>query len=219
MKLFLDTADIKRIDDWNQTGLIDGVTTNPTHLVKEGKDPKEVVLEICALLPEGEISVEVTELDPQRMYKQAKEIASLADNILVKVPCHKDYYPIIAKLVDGGIRVNVTLVFSLIQAAFMCKLGVAYISPFVGRLDDIDVEGKDLLFEIRSMIDDYMFETQLLAASIRSVRHLHEAIMAGSDAVTVPIDVLEKATTHSLSNEGIAKFTADWATLKIKHFP
>lgn len=219
MKLFLDTADIKRIDDWNQTGLIDGVTTNPTHLAKEGKDPKKVIREICALLPEGEISVEVTELDPKKMYKQAKEIAALADNILVKVPCHKDYYPIIANLINDGIRVNITLVFSLIQAAFMCKLGVTYISPFVGRLDDIDVEGKDLLFEIRSMIDDYMFETQLLAASIRSVRHLHEAIMAGSDAVTVPIDVLEKATAHSLSSEGIAKFTADWATLKIKHFP
>jgi transaldolase len=219
MKLFLDTADIKCIDDWSSTGLIDGVTTNPTHLAKEGKDPKKVIREICALLPEGEISVEVTELDPKKLYKQAKEIAALADNILVKIPCHKDYYPIIARLVHEGVRINITLVFSLIQATFMCKLGVAYISPFVGRLDDIDVEGKDLLFEIRSMIDDYMFETQLLAASIRSVRHLHEAIMAGSDAVTVPIDVLEKATTHSLSNEGIAKFTADWATLKIKHFP
>ncbi len=219
MKLFLDTADIKCIHDWITTGLVDGVTTNPSHLAKEGKDPKKVIREICALLPEGEISVEVTEMEPQKMYKQAKEIASLADNILVKIPCHRDYYSIIERLVNEGIRVNVTLVFSLIQSAFMCKLGVAYISPFVGRLDDIDVEGKDLLSEIRSMIDDYMFETQLLAASIRSVRHLHEAIMAGSDAVTVPIDVLEKATVHSLSNEGIAKFTADWATLKIKHFP
>lgn len=219
MKLFLDTADVKKIQTWSSTGLIDGVTTNPTHIAKEGKDPKKLIIEICELLPQGEISVEVTTLDPEKMYKQAKEIAALSDNILVKIPCHKDYYHVIAKLVDEGIPLNITLVFSLIQAAFMCKLGVAYISPFIGRLDDIDTEGKDLLFQIRSMIDDYTFETELLAASIRSVRHLHEAIMAGSDAITVPIDVLEKATTHSLSNEGIAKFAADWEKLGVSNFP
>ncbi len=219
MKLFLDTADVQEIRAWASTGLVDGVTTNPTHLAKEGKDPKKRVLEICSLLPEGEVSVEVTEQKPEKVYDQAKEIAALAQNILVKIPCHRDYYPIIAKLVDEGVKLNITLVFSLVQSLFMCKLGVTYISPFIGRWDDIDVEGKDLLFEIRSMIDDYTFETQLLAASVRGVRHLHEAILAGADVATVPLSVLEKATKHSLTQEGIAKFNADWATLGVKKFP
>lgn len=219
MKLFLDTADVEAIRMWASTGLVDGVTTNPTHLAKEGKDPKKRVLEICSLLPEGEVSVEVTEQKPEKVYKQAKEIAALAENILVKIPCHRDYYPIIAELVDEGVKLNITLVFSLVQSLFMCKLGVTYISPFIGRWDDIDVEGKDLLFEMRSMIDDYTFETQLLAASVRGVRHLHEAILAGADVATVPLDVLEKATKHSLTQEGIAKFNADWATLGVKKFP
>ncbi len=219
MKLFLDTADVEALGSWSSTGLIDGVTTNPTHLAKAGKDPKKRILEICSLLPDGEISVEVTEQKPEKVYNQAKEIAALADNILVKIPCHKDYYPIIAELVDEGVKLNITLVFSLIQSLFMCKLGVAYISPFIGRWDDIDVEGKDLLFEIRSMIDDYAFETQLLAASVRGVRHLHEAILAGADVATVPLNVLEKVTKHSLTDEGIATFNADWATLKVKKFP
>ena len=219
MKLFLDTADVEAIRVWASTGLVDGVTTNPTHLAKEGKAPKKRVLEICSLLPEGEVSVEVTEQKPEKVYNQAKEIAALAQNILVKIPCHRDYYPIIAKLVDEGVKLNITLVFSLVQSLFMCKLGVAYISPFIGRWDDIDVEGKDVLFEIRSMIDDYAFETQLLAASVRGVRHLHEAILAGADVATVPLSVLEKVTKHSLTQEGIAKFNADWATLGVKKFP
>ncbi len=219
MKLFLDTADVEAIRIWASTGLVDGVTTNPTHLAKEGKDPKALVLEICSLLPDGEVSVEVTEQKPEKVYNQAKEIAALAQNILVKIPCHRDYYPIIAALVDEGVKLNITLVFSLVQSLFMCKLGVAYISPFIGRLDDIDVEGKDLLFEIRSMIDDYSFETQLLAASVRGVRHLHEAILAGADVATVPLSVLEKVTKHSLTQEGIAKFNDDWATLGVKKFP
>ena len=219
MKLFLDTARIADVKKWISTGLIDGITTNPTHLAKEGSDPKRVIAEICELLPEGEISVEITEQEPAQVYKQAKELHSLAPNILVKIPCYKDYYAIINKLTQEEVHLNITLVFSLVQAAFMCKLGVAYISPFVGRWDDIDVEGKDVLFEIRAMIDEYGFDTELLAASIRSVRHMHQAILAGSDAITVPLDVFEKSMAHSLTVEGMKKFNADWATLGIKQFP
>lgn len=219
MKLFLDTADVASMIKWGKTGLIDGVTTNPSLLAKEGKDPKQQVLDICAMFPEGEISVEVTEQEPEKVYVQAKEIAALSKNILVKIPCHADYYPIIAKLVDEGVRINVTLVFSLIQGLFMCKLGVAYISPFIGRWDDIDVEGKDVLLELREVIDDYGYETQILAASLRGVRHLHEAILAGADAATVPLAVMEKASRHLLTDEGIALFNADWAKLGVRKFP
>lgn len=219
MKLFLDTANIETIKKWAASGIIDGVTTNPSHLSKEGVDPKKRVLEICSLLPAGEISVEVTEKDPQAVYKQAKEIAQLADNILVKIPCHKDYYAIIKQLVDEGVKINITLVFSVIQGVMMSKLGVFYISPFIGRWDDIDVDGVKLLYEMRQVIFQYGFETGILAASLRHVRHLHDAIMAGADAATVPIGVLKKALDHPLTDQGIAKFDADWQQLGIKQFP
>ena len=219
MKLFLDTANIETIKKWAASGIIDGVTTNPSHLSKEGVDPTKRVLEICSLLPAGEISVEVTEKDPQAVYKQAKKIAQLADNILVKIPCHKDYYAIIKQLVDEGVKINITLVFSVIQGVMMSKLGVFYISPFIGRWDDIDVDGIRLLHEMRQVIFQYGFETGILAASLRHVRHLHDAIMAGADAVTIPIAVLEKALDHPLTDQGIAKFDADWQQLGIKQFP
>lgn len=219
MKIFLDTAHVKDIKKWVEMGLLDGVTTNPSHLSKEGTDPKKIILEICALLPDGEISVEVTEKEPEAVYRQAKEIAALADNIVVKIPCHLDYYPVIKKLVEEDIKINVTLVFTLIQSLMMCKLHVHYISPFVGRWDDIDVEGSDILCEIRQMIDQYDFNTQLLAASLRNVRHIHQAILSDVDIITVPADLLEKSLIHPLTNQGIEKFNTDWQKLGIKQFP
>ena len=192
MKIFLDTADVHAIKKWAQTGLIDGVTTNPTHLSKAGGNPTEVVKEICALLPDGEISVEITESEPQAIYEQAREIAALAENILVKVPCDVRYYETINRLQQADIPLNITLVFSLAQGLMMSKLGVNYISPFVGRLDDIKANGTELLYELCAMRDEYDFDTGILAASIRDARHFHEAIMAGVDAVTVPINVLKK---------------------------
>ena len=219
MKIFLDTANIQAITEWALTGIIDGATTNPTHLFKEGGDPKKKVLEICSLLPDGEISVEVTTKKPEDVYNQAIQIAALAKNILVKIPCHLDYYAVIKKLVEKKIKINVTLVFSLAQALMMCKLGVTYISPFVGRLDDIDEDGAQLLYEIRSMIDQYGFQTQLLAASLRSSLHFHEAIMAGADAATIPVKVLEQITQHELTDKGMKLFDADWQKLSIKQFP
>ena len=220
MKIFLDTANLEGIKHWVKTGLIDGVTTNPTHLSKEGGDIKKLVKEICAVVSHGDVSVETTEIAPQKVYEQAKEISKLADNVIVKIPCHQDYYLIIKKLVDQGIKINVTLVFTLIQSLFMCKLGVKYISPFIGRWDDIDVDGIEIIDELRLMIDDYEFtKTKILAASIRHVRHFHEAILAGADVITVPIAVMEKATKHPLTDQGIAKFNADWQKLGIKQFP
>jgi transaldolase len=214
MKIFLDTADIQAIKQWSQTGLIDGVTTNPTHLSKAGGNPTQIVKEICALLPEGEISVEITEQDPEAVYQQAREIAAIAQNVLVKIPCHARYYEMINRLQHDGIPMNITLVFSLEQGLMMCKLAVDYISPFVGRLDDIQVNGAELLYELCAMRDEYDFDTGILAASIRHTRHFHEAILAGVDAITVPINVLEE-----VMHQGIEKFNADWAKLGIRKFP
>jgi transaldolase len=219
MKIFLDTANLKAIKEWKETGLIDGVTTNPTHLSTEGKDPVAQVKAIAKLLPKGAISVEVTEKKPEAVYKQAKAISKLAKNIVVKIPCHRDYYSVIAKLVKEGVKLNITLVFTVMQALMMAKLGVEYVSPFVGRWDDIDADGSDLLYTIRHMLDEYGFETQLLAASIRGVPHFHEAIMAGADVITVPIEILEKASHHVLTDQGIAKFDRDWKKLGVRKFP
>lgn len=219
MKIFLDTANLASIKTWQHTGLIEGVTTNPSHLSKEGGDPKKLIAEICAVIKDGDISVEVTETDPKAVYNQARKIAALAPNVVVKVPCHRDYYTVIQQLVDDEIPVNVTLVFTLVQGLFMCKLGVRYISPFVGRWDDIDVDGIALLYEMRDMIDRYGYQTELLAASLRHVRHMHDAIMAGADVATVPIELMEKASEHVLTDRGMEKFLTDWKKLGITKFP
>jgi len=219
MKIFLDTANLEGIKKWAPTGLIDGVTTNPTHLSKEGPNPKDLILAICALLPEGEISVEVTQDSPDAIYKQAREIAALAPNILVKVPCHHQYYQVIKRLADEEIPLNITLVFTVIQGLMMCKLGVQYISPFVGRLDDIDVDGISVLPELQEMVDEYGFDTGILAASLRGVRQLHDAILCGVDAATIPLPVFEKMIENPLTDQGMRMFNADWAKLSIKQFP
>lgn len=219
MKIFLDTADLDAVNWWVKTGLIDGVTTNPTHLSKVGGNPKKQVLAICAALPKGEVSVEVTQKEPNAVYEQAKLIAGLADNIVVKIPCHKDYFEVIGRLVADGVKLNITLVFTVLQSLMMCKLGVRYISPFIGRWDDIGVGGLQFLEEIRQMIDLYGFETQLLAASLRHLRHFHYAVSIGADVATVPANVFEQSVEHVLTNRGIAKFDADWEKLGISQFP
>jgi len=219
MKIFLDTADIQSIAYWAQTGIIDGVTTNPSHMSKAGGNPLSVVKEICALLPDGEISVEITEQDPEAVYNQAREIAAISDNVLVKIPCHIRYYEVINRLQLDEVPLNITLVFSLAQGLMMSKLAVDYISPFVGRLDDIKENGTELLFDLCAMRDEYDFETAILAASIRDARHFNEAIAAGVDAVTVPVNVLQEVTQHKLTDQGIEKFNADWAKLGIRKFP
>ncbi len=219
MKIFLDTANVASIQKWSATGLIDGITTNPTHLSTEKGDPTKNILEICKLLPEGHISVEVTQQDPDAVYKQAKQIAALAENIWVKIPCQPQYFPIIKKLVQEEVKINITLVFTLLQCLMMCKLGVYYISPFIGRLEDIEADGMAFIPHVRDMIDFYGFETKLLVASIRSVQNFHDAVIAGADAITVPVDVFEKSLSHPLTDQGMQKFSNDWQKLGVNHFP
>jgi transaldolase len=219
MKIFLDTADYAAIKEWSTTGVLDGVTTNPTHLSKEGKNPTERILEICSLLPDGVISVEVVETDPDAVYKQARAIFDLADNIAVKIPCHKDYYAVIKRLVQEKVPLNITLVFSLAQGLMMSKLGVDYISPFVGRLDDSGSDGMELIVQLRCMLNRYQFSTQLLAASIRDVAHFANSVLAGADVATVPVEVLEKVVKHPLTDKGMVQFIEDWKKLGIKQFP
>lgn len=219
MKIFLDTANTELIEKWAQTGLIDGVTTNPTHLSKENTNPTQQVLEICDILPTGVISVEVTETDPESVYFQARKIASLSDNIAVKIPCHQNYYGVIKKLVEEGITLNITLVFSLTQGLMMAKLGVAYISPFVGRLDDAGSDGIELIHNLRHILDWYGFETELLAASIRDTKHFERVMMAGADIATVPALVFEKSLTHELTDAGMQQFLTDWQKLNVSTFP
>jgi len=220
MKIFLDTASIKEIKKWMATGLVDGVTTNPSLISKEKGDAKKIIKEICKLVKDGDVSVEVTEKDPKKVYAQAQKIAKIAKNVVVKIPCHPDYFEVIKKLVDKKINLNITLVFSVLQGMMMCKLGVKYISPFIGRLDDVDCDGLDLVANLRQMIDEYVFlNTKIIAASIRGMRHFHEVALLGADVATVPSAVLEKAAHHPLTDKGIKKFLEDWKKLKIKIFP
>jgi len=220
MKIFLDTANIESIKHWNNKGVLDGVTTNPTLLRKEGGNVKKMIQEICSIVSPGDVSIEVTEIEKDKVYTQAKEIAAISDNVVVKIPCHEDYYPVIKKLTEEGIKINVTLVFTLIQSLFMCKVGVKYISPFIGRLDDIDSPGVELIHDLRLMVDQYGFtKTKILAASIRHVKHFHDVLIAGADVATLPTAVLEKAVKHPLTDQGIAIFMEDWKELGIKQFP
>lgn len=219
MKIFLDTAHLEDIKKWASTGLIDGVTTNPTHLSNEGNNPKKHIIAISTFLSEGEISVEVTEQDPDAVYKQAKDIAALAPNIVVKIPCHKDYYAVIKRLVQEGVPLNITLVFTLVQGLMMCKLGVRYISPFVGRLDDVGDDGIQLLRDLRAMINEYGYDTAILAASLRNVGHVQGAILAGADVATVSLALFEKMIEHPLTDQGMKIFDADWKKLGIQQFP
>lgn len=219
MKFFLDTADGAAVKRLTGTGLVDGVTTNPSHLSKAQKPPLQQIYELMKLLPEGHISVEVTQKEPDAVYNQAKKIAALGSTIVVKIPCHVAYYPVIKKLVHEGITINSTLVFTLAQATMMCKLGVAYISPFVGRLEDTGIDGIQLLHDSRTMIDRYDFSTQVLAASLRTQEHLYKAICAGVDCATVSISLFEQLVQSSLTERGMAEFDSDWQKLGVTHFP
>ncbi len=219
MKIFLDTANQSKIRKWADTGLIDGVTTNPTHLSKEGGDPTQAIRNIAEMLPQGEISAEVTKEDPYAVYEQAHEISKLADNIVVKVPCHPKYIDTIGKLVDEGVPLNITLVFSAMQALMMAKLGVRFVSPFIGRLQDIGTDGLQLIQEIRTIFDLYGYSTHVLAASTRSIENMHEVALIGADVVTVSVENFEKSLEHPLTDRGMRTFIEDWKSLGIEQFP
>jgi transaldolase len=220
MKIFLDTADIESIKKYRQTGLIDGLTTNPTLLSKEKAENLRAHLSaLCTAIYPQDVSIEVTERDPDKVYLQAKAIAQIAPNVVVKVPCYKEYTVLIKQLVLEGIALNITLVFSALQGLLMGKLGVKYISPFIGRLSDIDVDGIGLIRDLRLIYDRYAFETAILVASIRSISQVHQVALLGADIVTLPVPLFEKLLDHPLTVEGMNKFEDDWKKLGISRFP
>jgi transaldolase len=212
MKIFLDTANRAVIKKWVATGLVDGITTNPTLLSKEGNDSKQVLQDICAMV-EGPVSIEVVEKSPDAVLAQAREIAKFAKNVVVKIPFAEQYLPVIKTAVDEGIKINVTLIFTPIQTLLVAKLGAAFISPFVGRWDDICVDGIALLEEIVTTRDMYNYPSQIIAASIRSVSHWQKIIPTGVDIITIPPAVMEAAMKHPLTERGIEMFDNDWKKL------
>lgn len=209
MKFFVDTAEIKDIEELNATGLLDGVTTNPSLIAKSGRDFKEVVKEICGIVP-GPVSAEVASTEYDTMLAEADVLAKIADNVVVKLPLTWDGLKACKTLTGNGIKTNVTLCFSANQALLAAKVGATYISPFIGRIDDINADGMQLIEDIRQIYDNYAYATEILAASIRSANHVSEAALAGADVATIPPDVIRKLANHPLTEKGLAGFVADW---------
>ncbi|MBX3489547.1 MAG: fructose-6-phosphate aldolase [Pseudolabrys sp.] len=210
MKFFVDTADIADIRELADTGLLDGVTTNPSLIAKSGRDFIEVVAEICGIV-EGPVSAEVTALDAAGMIAEGRKLAKIAKNIAVKVPLTWDGLKACKTLTGEGTMVNVTLCFSANQALLAAKAGATFVSPFIGRLDDVNIDGMELIHEIRSIYDNYpALTTEILAASIRNANHVKDAAIAGADVATVPPAVLKGLVQHPLTDKGIEMFMADW---------
>ena len=209
MKFFIDTADTDAIRELVATGLVDGVTTNPSLIAKAGRDIKEVTKEICDMV-DGPVSAEVAATDYDTMMKEAEVLAGIADNIVIKVPLTGDGLRACKALTDNGQAVNVTLCFSAVQALLAAKCGATFISPFIGRLDDAGIDGMDLIREIREIYDNYGFETEILAASIRTSNHVKDAAMAGADVATVPPKIIDALFKHPLTDKGLADFVKDW---------
>lgn len=214
MKIFLDTAELDEIRRAAQAGLIDGITTNPSLVSKVAgdRDPKEIYREICESV-DGPVSLEVVAVDRQTMVAEGKKLAAIHENAVVKVPLTEDGLKACRDLDCQGIRVNVTLCFSVSQALLAAKAGATYVSPFVGRVDDISGEGMDLIHQIRQVYDNYGFETEILAASIRHPVHVVESMLLGADCCTMPPKVLWQLTKHPLTDRGLEAFLADWNEL------
>jgi len=209
MKIFLDSADTKEIREYVDSGLVDGVTTNPSLAAKTGRDYVEVLEELCGLLPSGSISAEVLATDYDGMLAQGRRVGKIGKNIAVKVPLTWDGLKACRALRNDGLDVNVTLCFSPVQAMMAAKAGAAYISPFIGRVDDVGEDGVGLIRDIRAIYDNYGFTTQILAASIRSVSHVREAALAGADVSTIPPSIFKTLLNHPLTDKGLAAFLAD----------
>lgn len=209
MKFFVDTAEIKDIKELYETGLLDGVTTNPSLIAKSGRDFKEVVKEICSIVP-GPVSAEVASLEYDGMIAEGTVLAALADNVVVKLPLTLNGLKATKTFKERGIKTNVTLCFSANQALLAAKAGATYISPFLGRLDDINLDGVELIENIRVIYDNYAFDTEILAASIRSPNHVTQVALAGADVATIPPAVIRKLADHPLTNAGIDGFLKDW---------
>src|SRR5438270_8179868 len=211
MKFFLDTASLKDISWAAQAGLIDGITTNPSLLAKQAGDldPRDVLKEICSLV-DGPVSAEVVAVDTDGMVREGKQLARIADNIVVKIPMLEAGMVAVRRLAGEGIKTNVTLCFSSVQCLVAAKAGATYVSPFIGRLDDVGQEGMDVIREARVIFDKYQISTEILAASIRHPRHVVEAGIIGEALATMPPDVLKKLLLHPLTHRGLEQFLADW---------
>jgi transaldolase len=209
MKFFVDTADVAAIAELHDLGMVDGVTTNPSLILKSGRDILEVTKEICDLVP-GPVSAEVVALEADDMIAEGRKLAKIADNITVKVPLTWAGLKACKVLSGEGRMVNVTLCFSSNQALLAAKAGATFISPFIGRLDDMNIDGMELIRDIRTIYDNYGFTTEILAASIRSANHVSESALAGADVVTAPPNVLKALANHPLTDKGLAAFMKDW---------
>ena len=209
MKFFMDTADVNEIREAESLGILDGVTTNPTLISRTGRPFKETIEEICDIV-KGPVSAEVVSTDTEGIIKEGRELAKIADNIVVKVPLIKDGLKAVKALTSEGIKVNVTLCFSSNQALLAAKAGGTYISPFVGRLDDKGHTGMEVVDEIRTIYDNYGFETQIIVASIRNPLHIRDAALMGADIATMPFAVFDNIVKHPLTDAGLKQFLADW---------
>lgn len=210
MKLFLDTADINEIREGASLGVVDGVTTNPSLVAKTGKSLEEVAREICEIV-DGPLSLEVVSTDASSMIAEARSLAAIHRNVVVKIPMIREGLKALKVVSQEGTRVNVTLVFSPLQALLAAKNGAAYVSPFVGRLDDIATDGMNVVAEIIEVFDAYGFDTEVLVASVRHPMHVLQAAQLGADVATIPLKVLEQMLKHPLTDIGLEKFLADWA--------
>ena len=210
MKFFLDTANTDDIRKYAELGLVDGVTTNPTIVAREGRDFESVIKEITTIV-DGPVSAEVTANEADKMIEQARALAKWADNIVVKIPMTEAGLKAVSVLSKEGIKTNVTLVFSVAQGLMAAKAGATFISPFVGRLDDIGSDGVKLIKDLRTVLDNYGLKSEIIAASIRGVQHVEAVALAGSDIATIPAGVFEKMFKHPLIDNGLASFEKDWA--------
>jgi len=213
MKFFIDTANIHEIKEAAELGVLDGVTTNPSLVAKEGRDFRQLIEEICSIV-DGPVSAEVISTDVAGMVREARDLSRLHKNIVVKIPLIKDGLKAVKQLSSEGIRTNVTLCFSAPQAILAAKAGAAFISPFVGRLDDISSSGMELVKQIVTIYRNYQFKTEVLVASVRHPLHVVEAAMMGADIVTMPFRVIEQIIKHPLTDIGLERFLADWKKMQ-----
>ena len=213
MKIFLDSANLNEIKEANSLGLIDGITTNPSLVSKEGKDFESLIKEICKIV-DGSISAEVISTDAEGMIKEGKKLAKIHKNIVVKIPLIAEGLKAVKVLSKEGIKTNVTLCFSANQALLAAKAGATYISPFIGRIDDISYDGMEVIRQIRQIYDNYGFSTKILAASIRHPNHVLDSAMIGADAATIPYKTLMQLIKHPLTDIGLKNFLADWEKRK-----
>ncbi|MGM0454420.1 MAG: fructose-6-phosphate aldolase [Thermodesulfobacteriota bacterium] len=213
MKFFIDTANTDEIRQASEMGMVDGVTTNPTLIAKEGRSFSEVIREICEIV-DGPISAEAVSLDAAGMIKEARELSKIHNNIVVKIPMTIEGVKAVRTLDSEGIATNVTLVFSPLQALMAAKAGAAYVSPFVGRLDDLSQDGMELVEQIVTIYGNYGYETEIIVASIRHPLHVQQAAMMGADISTIPFSVIKKLAAHPLTDRGIDAFLADWEKRK-----